>query len=163
MRICAALIMRNIILQHFSIVKLEDSYNNNNKNDHLKALDHHSILSLDSFGNSISMLQSCDFDSSFVEKRKLNDHLDQLNVISPNHSCKSQVSTSQESPKSYKRRKIGGESKEKVVTKLMDDGFVWRKYGQKKIHDYDHPRRMIVVSSNGRTELYRKRQSGRHR
>ncbi|KAK9723725.1 hypothetical protein RND81_05G020800 [Saponaria officinalis] len=83
----STLTLRNIILQHYSsFVKLGDSYNN--KNDHLKALDHHSIVSLDSFGNSISMLQSFDFDSSF-EKRKLNHHLDHLNVISPNHPCKS--------------------------------------------------------------------------
>ncbi|KAK9723732.1 hypothetical protein RND81_05G021500 [Saponaria officinalis] len=135
----STLMLRNIILQHYSF-KLEDSYNN--KNDYFKVLDHHSIVALDSFGSSISMLKSCDFDSSFVEEeeRKLNDHMDHINVMSPNQACKSQVSTTQESPKSYKRRKIGGETKEKEVTNLMDDGFVWRKYGQKKIHDYDHPK-----------------------
>ncbi|KAK9723734.1 hypothetical protein RND81_05G021700 [Saponaria officinalis] len=134
----STLMLRNIILQHYSF-KLEDSYNN--KNDYFKVLDHHSIVALDSFGSSISMLKSCDFDSSFVEEEgKLNDHMDHINIISPNQPCKSQVSTTQESSKSNRRRKIGGESKEKEVTNLMDDGFVWRKYGQKKIHDYDHPR-----------------------
>ncbi|KAL9227865.1 hypothetical protein vseg_003507 [Gypsophila vaccaria] len=114
--------IRNIILQNYSIVKLEDSFKN--KNDYLKAFDHHSKVALDTFVNSISMLKSYDFNNDFVEKAKLSDHLD-------HHPFKSEVSANQESLRCYKKRKIGGESKETEVTHLTDDGFAWRKYGQK--------------------------------
>ncbi|KAH9617044.1 hypothetical protein KSS87_006338 [Heliosperma pusillum] len=129
-------IMRNIILEHYSGVnKLEGFHNdiNNNNNTHnsnndnnnedcLNALlDHHSKVALDTYATSLSILRSCRFDA--------NKHL---------HS-------SGDSLRRYcnKRRK-NVESKEEEVTHLTDDGYIWRKYGQKQILTHHHPRYLIL-------------------
>ncbi|VFQ80488.1 unnamed protein product [Cuscuta campestris] len=40
----------------------------------------------------------------------------------------------------YKRRKNSGEETRTNVCKTMEDGYAWRKYGQKHIHNSLHPR-----------------------
>ncbi|KAL9227866.1 hypothetical protein vseg_003508 [Gypsophila vaccaria] len=87
------------------------------------------MVAFDSFVNSISMLKGYEFDD-FAEKQKLNE----------SDLCKYNVFANQKSPICYKKRKICGELLEKEVIHLTDDGFAWRKYGQKVIHDCPHPR-----------------------
>ncbi|KAH9604877.1 hypothetical protein KSS87_021210 [Heliosperma pusillum] len=121
--------MRNIILEYYSAVKLEGFHNNinnnthnnnnndNNNEDYLNALlDHHSKVALDTYATSLSILKSCHFDGN----KDLHSSGDSLR-----RDCN-------------KRRK-NVESKEKEVTHLTDDGYIWRKYGQKQIITHHHP------------------------
>ncbi|KAF8719463.1 hypothetical protein HU200_024184 [Digitaria exilis] len=44
-------------------------------------------------------------------------------------------------PTEYRRRARGcGEARERVVSSTMDDGYAWRKYGEKSIQHQRHPR-----------------------
>ncbi|XP_074318135.1 uncharacterized protein LOC141654908 [Silene latifolia] len=145
-------IVRSLILQHNPRIKVEDSYEikNDDNQDYYKDFHHHSMVALDSYLNTISMLKSCDYGGVSVEKRKF-DHLGRHCDVSPNNSCISGVSANQEAYNMsnvdfddrrgcYKKRKISREPREEEVTHLIYDGFGWRKYGQKKILSYQHPR-----------------------
>ncbi|KAB2092060.1 hypothetical protein ES319_A02G003000v1 [Gossypium barbadense] len=54
-------------------------------------------------------------------------------------SIKSPPSTHRDRRGSYKRRKCV-DSRKKITSALVDDGYAWRKYGQKQILNANHPR-----------------------
>ncbi|KAK9755410.1 hypothetical protein RND81_01G023000 [Saponaria officinalis] len=126
----SAHMMRNIIFKNYPNIIFDDFIKNDDYNqdyyNYKLLLDDHSIVTLDTYVNSLSMLKNCDSNGG---KRKLH-HFDHDNVEDFDDIARK---------KCYKRRK-NGETREEEVTHLTDDGFGWRKYGQKIIHNSYHPR-----------------------
>ncbi|KAL2899784.1 putative WRKY transcription factor 70, partial [Bienertia sinuspersici] len=104
------------------------------------AFDHHSLVILNSFESCISMLKSCDFDQLEIDtiKRKVDQTNDE-----DHHSTKCEEIVEGQLPKErrgcYKRRR-NYQPRSFETTTLTDDGYAWRKYGQKQILNAHYPR-----------------------
>lgn len=122
--------IRNFLDERLGL-KLEDQ----------QALDHHSLMTLNSLETVLSILKSCDFDQDdeiLFKKRKSFD------IDAPDR-CNSEdigggaTLVPKEKRGCYKRRRTG-QSCIMEVTSLIDDGHAWRKYGQKGILNTNYPR-----------------------
>ncbi|KAK9723717.1 hypothetical protein RND81_05G020400 [Saponaria officinalis] len=125
--------MRSLILQR-SRLNIDDREFQNE-------LEHHSLMVLNNIVSSLSMLRSCEFEGSFIKKRKIStSSLDHENGrVNNDHQCHEENFPLKNRRGCYKRRRHG-ESRVIEVTQLGDDGYAWRKYGQKHILKTKHPR-----------------------
>ncbi|XP_074284677.1 putative WRKY transcription factor 64 [Silene latifolia] len=133
-------ILRNILLEKPRLNVDGDDH------DYFKVLDHHCRVTLTSFLTSLSLIRSCDFNGDFVGKRKLlvdedHDHCvgGQIKYQHLYGELPSHPTHTKGGRGSYKRRKMN-EGRIEEVTDLREDGFGWRKYGQKVILNANHPR-----------------------
>lgn len=128
-----------------SLLELLQGSNGCGDDHHLcyKGVDDHSLVVLSSLDTALSVLQRSDiFNGDLITTAKKADF--------PDHHCKSEQesggdttpknATSKERRGCYKRRKIGQSVTTMDTPNLTDDGFAWRKYGQKIILNAQHPR-----------------------
>ncbi|KAL2899776.1 putative WRKY transcription factor 70 [Bienertia sinuspersici] len=127
--------LRNLFDQRLGF-KAEDD-------DHQHVFDHHSWVILNSIESCISMVKSYDFDQQEISNKKRK--VDQISddQCSDHHSPKSEETVdgkmSKERRGCYKRRR-NCQSWSIEATSLIDDGYAWRKYGQKEILNTEYPR-----------------------
>ncbi|KAG8500007.1 hypothetical protein CXB51_006455 [Gossypium anomalum] len=107
----------------------------------------------DTFANTLSLLTNSNTTTTTaVADYYYNDDLNDvsqkptINITSDGRksedsgdSIKSPPSTHKDRRGSYKRRKCV-DSRKKITSALVDDGYAWRKYGQKQILHASHPR-----------------------
>ncbi|XVF65954.1 hypothetical protein PTKIN_Ptkin09bG0292400 [Pterospermum kingtungense] len=99
---------------------------------------------LNSFANSLSILRnSGDYEDEVSQNPNNNSNMswgeDGRKSEDSGESIKSSTSKQKNRRGCYKRRK-GGESWTNDSQALVDDGYAWRKYGQKAILKANHPR-----------------------
>ncbi|KAH1096055.1 hypothetical protein J1N35_012976 [Gossypium stocksii] len=107
----------------------------------------------DTFANTLSLLTNSntttptavpdyyynDDLNDFSQKPTINITSDGRKSEDSGDSIKSPPSTHRDRRGSYKRRKCV-DSRKKITSALVDDGYAWRKYGQKQILNANHPR-----------------------
>lgn len=148
-------ILRKLLLQRRPRVSKKLDIQIDSGDDYVKELEHHSMVALTSCVTSLSLIRGFDMQTGLtnLRKRKLehdhdHDHGESQMLrgeIKHEHLYGDEVSNTptinhtKNKRGCYKRRK-SGEGRVEEVTQLRDDGFAWRKYGQKVILKTSHPR-----------------------
>ncbi|GKC86141.1 probable WRKY transcription factor 70 [Tanacetum coccineum] len=100
------------------------------------------IQILGMFSNTLSILSSCTFNEI---PHILTDDITSPSNSDTEYTYESPQTVTPVKPKRgcYKRRKDSSWTSTKVTSDLIDDGYAWRKYGQKEILNKTHKRRSI--------------------
>ncbi|XP_074284675.1 putative WRKY transcription factor 62 [Silene latifolia] len=121
-------VIRSIILEWSRLNNVIDD-----DDEFQKSLDHQCLMLLNHIVSSISMLTSYDDYHGNVNKKRRISNDDCGDTSRKKHPF------SKGRRGCYKRRR-SGDSRVMEVSHLSDDGFGWRKYGQKEILNAKHPR-----------------------
>ncbi|XP_010683475.2 probable WRKY transcription factor 46 [Beta vulgaris subsp. vulgaris] len=131
--------IRSFFHGKLGLLKVEDDIVCDDNNHHQNDVNHHSLVTLESFEKCLNLLKTYDFDHQCYD-------LNRKRKISPIHDLKCPKSEEisggtlpKERRGSYKRRRTG-QSWTVEATNLTDDGYAWRKYGQKEILNTKYPR-----------------------
>ncbi|KAH9613278.1 hypothetical protein KSS87_019606 [Heliosperma pusillum] len=127
-------VIRSLILQRSRLNVIDDQ-------EFQKSLDHHSLMVLNHIVSSLTMLRSYDYEGNANKRRKISSLGNENDIL--DDDCGDTPTKKHPFSKGkrgfYKRRR-SGDSRVMEVTHLSDDGFAWRKYGQKEILNAKHPR-----------------------
>ncbi|KAK9723722.1 hypothetical protein RND81_05G020600 [Saponaria officinalis] len=141
-------ILRNILNQ-WPRLKVEAHDHHDDGVDYFKALDHHCMVALTSCVTSLSLMRSFELNSEISSgKRKINHDLDDDDHAHDDDQIKHEdlyeevtnLPTITKNKRGCYRRRKSGDGRVEEVTHLRDDGYAWRKYGQKVILNTNHPR-----------------------
>ncbi|KAK9723723.1 hypothetical protein RND81_05G020600 [Saponaria officinalis] len=146
-------ILRNILNQ-WPRLKVEAHDHHDDGVDYFKALDHHCMVALTSCVTSLSLMRSFELNSEISSgKRKINHDLDDDDHAHDDDQIKHEdlyeevtnLPTITKNKRGCYRRRKSGDGRVEEVTHLRDDGYAWRKYGQKVILNTNHPRYFIFA------------------